>query len=65
MNHREMDECDVQHDQKHPCLPKGKSWAGKAMLDNLADQDPRRQNWSGQVKAFLSDIVYSLNPLLM
>ena len=41
MNCREMDECDLQHDQKHPCLPKGESWAGKAI---------RGQNTSGLTK---------------
>ena len=34
------------------------------MLDNLADQDSRRQSWSGQVKACLSGIIgYSSGPL--
>ena len=36
-------------------LPEGSIWRD-IMLDNLADQDSRHQNWSGPVKAFLSGI---------
>ena len=43
-------------------LPEDSIWRD-IMLDNLADQDSRRQNWSGQVKAFLSGIGCSSGPL--
>lgn len=43
-------------------LPAGSIWRD-IMLDNLADQDSRCKNWSGQVKAFLSGIGYSSGAL--
>ena len=39
-------------------LPEGNIWRD-IMLDNIAGQDCRRKNWSGQVKGFLSGIGYS------
>ena len=43
-------------------LPEGNIWRD-IMLDNIAGQDCRRKNWSGQVKAFLSGIGYSSGAL--